>query len=149
MPEDVPDLHHGASLHLGVNLVLRGQLGDCTDFEDAIRIEAEIGGMPLQGLRGVGSFTGELHQIGLIDRLYPPDQLMDAVFQYIEDLATKAAPLSLKTMKFQVYRHMNMSLGEAMKESDRLMAASTAHDDFKEGVASFLQRRPPRFEKIG
>jgi len=93
-------------------------------------------------------FAEEAKQIGLIDRVYPPDQLMDAVLQYIEDLATKAAPLSLKTMKFQVYRHMNMSLGEAMKESDQLMAASTAHDDFKEGVASFLEKRPPRFEKI-
>jgi enoyl-CoA hydratase/carnithine racemase len=73
---------------------------------------------------------------------------MTAALEYIDDLAQNAAPLSLKTMKWQVYRHMNMSLGDAMKESDKLMAASTAHDDFKEGVASFMEKRPPNFEKI-
>jgi enoyl-CoA hydratase/carnithine racemase len=51
-------------------------------------------------------------------------------------------------MKWQVYRHLNMPLGEAMKESDALMAASTAHSDFKEGVKSFLEKRAPNFDKI-
>jgi len=90
----------------------------------------------------------EAKEIGLVDRVIPAAQLLDTVLEYIEDLAKNAAPLSLKTMKYQVYRHMNMSLGEAMKESDQLMAASTAHSDFKEGVASFLERRAPEFEKI-
>jgi enoyl-CoA hydratase/carnithine racemase len=86
--------------------------------------------------------------IGLIDKVLPADQLLDAALQYIDHLAQTTAPLSLKTMKKQVYRHMNMSLGDAMKESDQLMAASTAHDDFKEGVASFMEKRLPDFEKL-
>ena len=90
----------------------------------------------------------EAKEIGLIDKILPPDQLLDAALQYIDHLAQTTAPLSLKTMKKQVYRHMNMSLGDAMKESDELMAASTAHDDFKEGVASFLEKRLPEFEKL-
>jgi enoyl-CoA hydratase/carnithine racemase len=90
----------------------------------------------------------EAKEIGLIDKILPPDQLLDSALQYIDHLAQTAAPSSLKTMKKQVYRHMNMSLGDAMKESDELMAASTAHDDFKEGVASFLEKRLPEFEKL-
>jgi enoyl-CoA hydratase/carnithine racemase len=90
----------------------------------------------------------EALSIGLIDKILPADQLLESALQYIDHLAQTAAPLSLKTMKKQVYRHMNMSLGDAMKESDQWMAESTAHDDFKEGVASFLEKRLPAFEKL-
>lgn len=90
----------------------------------------------------------EAKEIGLVDRVYPADELMAAALAYIEDLATQAAPLSLKAMKWQVYRHLNMSLGQAMKETEVLMEKSLAHDDFKEGVASFLEKRPPNFSKI-
>jgi len=90
----------------------------------------------------------EALEMGLIDKILSPDQLLDSALQYIDHLAQTAAPLSLKTMKKQVYRHLSMSLGDAMKESDQLMAASTAHDDFKEGVASFLERRLPDFQQL-
>ncbi len=90
----------------------------------------------------------EAKEIGLIDRVYPGEELLSAALEYIEDLARNAAPLSLKAMKYQVYRHLNMSLGDAMKESDELMAASTSHSDFKEGVTSFMEKRPPNFDKI-
>ena len=50
------------------------------------------------------------------------------------------------TMKRQVYLHLQRPLHEAMEESNRLMAASLREDDFKEGVASFLEKRPPNFK---
>ena len=51
-------------------------------------------------------------------------------------------------MKKQVYRHLMQELGEAMDESTRWMDESLARDDFKEGVASFVQKRPPNFARI-
>ncbi len=89
----------------------------------------------------------EAKAIGLINRIFPADELLDSTVSYINELATKA-PLSLQTMKQQVYRHLNTTLGESMKETDQLMAASIAHDDFKEGVAAYLEKRPPNFQKI-
>jgi enoyl-CoA hydratase/carnithine racemase len=90
----------------------------------------------------------EAKEIGMIDRICAPDQLLASAVAYVDELAAKAAPKSLMTMKQQVYRHMNMSLGDAMRETNRLMDASTAHDDFKEGVASFMEKRPPNFSSI-
>ena len=52
-------------------------------------------------------------------------------------------------MKAQVYRHLNMSLGEAMRESNAWMAQSLKREDFTEGVRSFIERRPPRFKRVG
>ena len=52
-------------------------------------------------------------------------------------------------MKQQVYRHLMQPLGPAMEESNRLMAESLKRTDFKEGVESFVDKRPPRFGRIG
>ena len=35
---------------------------------------------------------------------------------YIKEMAAVAAPTSFKVIKAQVYRHLNMELGEAMQE---------------------------------
>ncbi|HMO95485.1 MAG TPA: hypothetical protein PKD27_05140, partial [Tepidiformaceae bacterium] len=55
---------------------------------------------------------------------------------YISELAASASPASLMRMKQQVYRHLNMDLGEAMRESQRLMDESLKQADFGEGVRS-------------
>lgn len=90
----------------------------------------------------------EAKEIGMVDRVFPPDQLLEKTIAYVNELASSAAPNSLMIMKQQVYRHMNMSLGDAMRETNVLMDDSIVKDDFKEGVASFMEKRPPRFAKI-
>jgi enoyl-CoA hydratase/carnithine racemase len=56
--------------------------------------------------------------------------------------------MSIMMMKRQVYKHLTKELGDAMSESTRWMDESLARDDFKEGVASFVERRAPNFQKI-
>lgn len=90
----------------------------------------------------------EAKELGLIDRIFPQDELVDGARAYIADLAANCSPTSLMVMKQQVYRHLNMPLGEAMTESNRWMAESLKRDDFKEGVKSFLEKRPPVFSKV-
>lgn len=95
-------------------------------------------------------FTGEeAERLGLADRLCEQGTSKDQAADYIKMLAATAAPQSIKTIKAQVYRHLNMELGDAMQESNKWMAASLEADDFKEGVASFVERRPPNFTRVG
>ena len=90
----------------------------------------------------------EALQIGLVDRVYEADEVLSRAIEYVQQLADSAAPVSLQVMKRQIYRHMNMSLGDAMAESTQLMDESLLRDDFKEGVASFMEKRAPAFSKI-
>ncbi len=95
-------------------------------------------------------FDGEeAHRLGLAERLCEPGESVEAARDYIRELAATASPTSLKMMKAQVYRHLNMSLGDAMKESNAWMEESLSRDDFREGVRSFIERRPPEFRRIG
>ena len=94
-------------------------------------------------------FDGEeAERLGLADRLCDAGESVNEARKYIEMLAASASPRSLKAMKAQVYRHLNMPLGEAMKETNEWMAVSLEHEDFKEGVSSFVDRRPPKFKRL-
>ena len=90
----------------------------------------------------------EAERMGLVDRLVEDGASLDAAMAYIEELAASAAPNSLMVMKQQVYRHLNMPLGEAMTETNTLMAASLSRSDFREGVRSFIEKRPPEFARL-
>jgi enoyl-CoA hydratase/carnithine racemase len=92
--------------------------------------------------------AAEAERLGLVNRVVEADAVVDQARAYIAELAATASPTSLMVMKQQVYRHLNLPLGEAMHESNRLMAESLKRGDFKEGVASFVERRPPRFPRL-
>ena len=87
----------------------------------------------------------EAKELGIVNRVCPPEALLDETLAYADDLATNASPTSMAIMKHQIYNHPMMSLSEAMAESNRLMRESLRRPDFKEGVASFVEKRVPNF----
>jgi enoyl-CoA hydratase/carnithine racemase len=89
--------------------------------------------------------AAEALSLGLANRVVPGEQLVETAQEYIRTLAATAAPFSLRSMKWQIYRHLMQPLGESMRETERMMAESIKRPDFKEGIASFLERRPPAF----
>jgi enoyl-CoA hydratase/carnithine racemase len=90
----------------------------------------------------------EAFRMGYSNRLCEPGTCCSEAQQYLRDIAGTSAPASIMMMKRQVYKHLNRELGEAMAESTLWMVESLAHDDFKEGVASFVEKRAPKFSKL-
>ena len=106
-------------------------------------------GNALDLLWSARKFTGEeANKIGLAEKLVDDGDSLATAIDYVRNLAASSAPKSLQIMKAQVYRHMNMQLGEAMRETNDWMAASLQRDDFREGVRSFIEKRPPNFERV-
>lgn len=106
-------------------------------------------GRALDMLWSARKFQGEeAKELGLVERVVDTGKAKQTAIDYIKLLAAQSSPESIKVMKAQIYRHLNMSLGPAMKETNELMAESLGREDFKEGVHSFLERRPPKFKRI-
>jgi enoyl-CoA hydratase/carnithine racemase len=90
----------------------------------------------------------EARELGLVNRVYAPEQLMEETLAYARDLATNCSPASMATMKRQVYSALEQPLSQALAEADGLMLQSFTAPDFTEGVASFVERRDPRFPAL-
>jgi enoyl-CoA hydratase/carnithine racemase len=90
----------------------------------------------------------EAFRIGLVNRVVPHDELLPTVHKYIAELAAACSPASLQIMKRQVYQQLTRELGPSEKDAIRLMVESFARPDFREGVSSFLEKRPPRFGRV-
>ncbi|MFC4293450.1 enoyl-CoA hydratase [Novosphingobium tardum] len=87
----------------------------------------------------------EAYRIGLADRISDPDRLLEEAHAYATDLAENVSPRSLRIMKRQLWDALFVDLAASMEEADREMKLSLQSADFKEGVAHFLEKRPPRF----
>ncbi len=87
----------------------------------------------------------EAAELGMVNKVVPAGELMDYTLAYARDMATNVSPTSMAVMKNQVYSQLGMGLDDAMAASNKVMAESLKRSDFKEGVASFLEKRPPNF----
>ena len=90
----------------------------------------------------------EAYRMGYANRLCETGECVLQAQNYLREIAGTSAPMSIMMMKRQIYPHLSKELGEAMGESTLWMDESLARDDFKEGVASFVERRAANFQKI-
>src|ERR1700735_5433407 len=89
--------------------------------------------------------AAEALRMGLVNQVFPQGVFLDKVLENAHDLASNVSPRSLRVMKRQVYDAMFQTLDEAFQTSEREMLASLQSNDFKEGVAHFLEKRAPTF----
>ena len=89
--------------------------------------------------------SDEALRIGLVNRLYPLEQLREQTYAYARDLADYVSPSAIATIKRQLYDVPFQTLAEATIDANREMAVALRGSDFREGVASFMEKRPPRF----
>ena len=68
---------------------------------------------------------------------------------YVTDLAENVSPLAIADTKRLVYAHGGSALRPALLEADVATWVAVGRPDAAEGAASLLERRPPKFERIG
>jgi enoyl-CoA hydratase/carnithine racemase len=89
--------------------------------------------------------AAEALALGLVTRVFPAAEFEAGVMAYAKMLANDVSPRSLREMKRELWNGQLESLGESIAAADADMAGSFASEDFKEGVAHFLEKRPAKF----
>jgi enoyl-CoA hydratase len=95
--------------------------------------------------------TGEVidaaraREIGLVDEVYPDEELMPKALEFAQTLAEKA-PLALATAKLVINQCLNVDI-ETGRNFERIgQSVLKLTEDHKEGAQSFIEKRKPVFK---
>jgi len=89
--------------------------------------------------------AAEALRMGLVSRVWPAGELLSGVTTYARELADRVSPRSMAVIKRQVWDAQLQTLAEATAVADTEMRRSFGSEDFREGVAHFVEKRAPRF----
>jgi len=94
-----------------------------------------------------GRFLGadEAKQLGYVLDVVPSDDLLNRAQELARTIALGSSPLSTRLAKSLVYEAFAGDVSAHMQRHTEAMTTCFASADHHEGVASFLERRPPRF----
>lgn len=84
-------------------------------------------------------------KFGLVNHVYPADQLEAETMKLAEKIAEKA-PIALQLSKEAVKFASRSNLDEGLRREVDLFAICFSTEDKKEGVAAFLEKRKPEFK---
>lgn len=126
-----------AFAHLGLAV----EMGLSYTLPRAIGLEAAIDLL----LTGRLVEADEAVRMGLVRRVVAHDNLMPEALAYAELLATRA-PIAVQFAKRALVRSWDNTLAAQLELEWPYQVAAFATDDAHEGIAAFLEKRPPRFE---
>lgn len=93
--------------------------------------------------------AAEALRLGLVERVVEPSALLDESIAYVEMLAATVSPASMADTKRLVYEGAGQEMLAAFAAADDATWAAMDRPDAGEGAASFIERRAPRFPRIG
>lgn len=83
--------------------------------------------------------------MGLINRVVPPERLMDTAYDYAERIAANA-PLAVFATKQSAVEGLALDLESAYDNETRHSDRIFETQDAKEGPRAFAEKRPPRWQ---
>ena len=119
----------------------------CCDMGSSYWLPRMLGASVASELLLTGRFLGaqRAHQLGLVSHVAPLDELLDEARALVQDMLN-ATPLGLRLTKEAIGHAIDGSSIEAvMAMEDRNQMLAGRGPDFIEGMAAFLEKRPPRY----
>jgi enoyl-CoA hydratase/carnithine racemase len=90
----------------------------------------------------------EARELGVVSRVVDPAELLAVARAYAADIAANCSPMSLALIRHQLRTDSTGELDAALGRTYRAMAAAAVGPDFREGIDSFLAKRPASFPPL-
>jgi enoyl-CoA hydratase/carnithine racemase len=87
----------------------------------------------------------EAKTMGIVNEVYPAEVLLEATYEYTRELIRTVSPESLAQTRWQVYQDLHRSVADSVRTSEALINDMMRQPDYREGVAAFLEKRPPNW----
>ena len=87
----------------------------------------------------------EAHRIGLVDEVYPAEELMAKAMEMAKKIAAKSAP-SIAAAKELINRGLDVNLAAGVDFEKTHFGVVFGYKDAKEGLTAFLEKRAAKFE---
>ncbi|MTJ05245.1 MAG: enoyl-CoA hydratase [Sediminimonas qiaohouensis] len=84
--------------------------------------------------------------LGLINRVVPPEDLEAATEELAQHVASKLGA-AVKIGKQAFYEQLEMPIDEAYAHTGQVMVENMLYRDTEEGIAAFLDKRPPEWDQ--
>jgi len=145
------ELAMACDIRLASDKVKMGQpevnLGIIPGYGGTQRLTRLVGKGKAKELIFTGDMVGaeEAKRIGLVDEVYPAEELMGKAMEMAKKIASKSEP-SLKLAKELINRGVNTDLSDAIAMEKTGFATNFGFADAKEGLKAFMEKRPPKFE---
>ena len=92
--------------------------------------------------------SDEAFELGFVNALYAPDELMASTYDYVRRMITAVSPNSLRQTRWQIYRDLHRDVATSVRESETLLNTMMGEADYKEGVRAFVEKRQPQWPSI-
>ncbi len=121
-------------------------LGITPGFSGTQRLPRRVGTAKAKELIYSGKMikADEAEKIGLVNAVYPAEELMNGAIEMAKSFA-KNAPIAVKYAKACIDRGMQMDIDDGIAVENELFAMCFATEDQKEGMSAFLEKRPAVF----
>jgi enoyl-CoA hydratase/carnithine racemase len=84
----------------------------------------------------------DAYRFGLVNRVAAKDRALSEALLLAQKIA-RQSPIAVRAGKRAFYRQLEVPFGEALADMARAMACDLLDRDAEEGIAAFLQKRPP------
>jgi enoyl-CoA hydratase/carnithine racemase len=91
----------------------------------------------------------EAATMGLVTGSVAPDDLMTVASEYARDVAANCSPRAIAYAKADLLADWTRTRADADEAADLVYERPGHAEDFREGIRSFVEKRPPRFASLG
>ena len=92
--------------------------------------------------------SDEAFTLGFVNQIFKPETLLEQTREYAHQLIASVSPNSLRQTRWQIYKDLHRDVASAVMESERLIEDMAKEEDFKEGIAALVEKRPPQWPSV-